>query len=139
VSEPIVVKPSDVEERTWPGGGKGRKMITPDFPGSKNLMIGIICADPGKSPHRWHTHTVDRGEKNEIVYPENFEEAYFIIKGKGNLTWKANGEEKDVVVEEGDAIYFPMKVAEHQVLNTGDEQLILLFVGTPSTYWRALE
>ena len=80
MSSPILVQASDIIERVWPGGGKGKRLIAPET-GSMNLMIGVISVDPGKSPHRWHTHSIDRFENSEIVYPDNFEEAYFIIKG----------------------------------------------------------
>jgi mannose-6-phosphate isomerase-like protein (cupin superfamily) len=113
-------------------------MITPELPGSKNLLMGVICVDPGKSPHRWHTHIVDKGEEIEIVYPQDFEEAYYITKGKGVVTWKIGGKQEKLPIEEGDAVYFPIEVAEHQVFNTGNEQMVVVFVATPPTHWRNL-
>ncbi|MFQ6080297.1 MAG: cupin domain-containing protein [Candidatus Bathyarchaeia archaeon] len=131
MSEPVVVRPSDVEHVVWPGGGQGRRMITPDIPGSKNLLVGIIYVDPGKIAHRWHTHTRDKAETFEIIYPETFEEAYLIIKGRGTLCWRVRGEEKRMDVKEGDAIYFPIGVVENQVVNTGEERMVIVYVATP--------
>lgn len=112
-------------------------MITPEFPGSKNLMVGIISAEPGKSPHRWHSHVVDRADDFEILYPDGFEEVYFIVKGNGKLTWrKTDGKVRETPVQQGDAIYFGKDIAEHQVLNTGDKEMVLVFVGSPPTRWR---
>lgn len=131
MSEPIIVHPSDVEDVEWPGGGKGRRMISPLVPGSKKLLLGIIYVEPGKSAHRWHTHTYDRADTFEIIYPEDFEEAYFIVKGKGTVYWKIGDEVKQVEVEEGDAIYFPVGVVEHQLVNTGSDIMIVIYAGTP--------
>jgi len=131
MSEPIVIHPSDVEDVVWPGGGRGKRMVTPAYPGSRNLQVGIIYVDPGKIAHRWHTHDRDRAEDYEIIYPENFEEAYLIVKGKGTLCWRVAGEEKHLEVKEGDAIYFPVGVVENQVVNTGDELLIIVYAVSP--------
>jgi oxalate decarboxylase/phosphoglucose isomerase-like protein (cupin superfamily) len=132
MSEPIVVHPNDVEDVVWPGGGKGKRMITPYIPGSRNLLMGIIYVEPGKSPHRWHKHTYDRSDTFEIIYPDNFEEGYLIIKGEGILRWKVdNNMIKEAEIKEGDAIYFPPNVVMHELINTSNEIMIVVYAGAP--------
>ena len=129
MSEPIVIHPEDVKHRVWPGGGEGRRML--EAVGSKKLLLSVVSADPGKSPHRWHKHTRDKGEGFEIIYPREFEEAYIIVRGKGTLYWKVGVEEKHAEVKEGDAVYFPFGVVENQLVNSGDEQLVIVAAGAP--------
>lgn len=131
MSEPIVVHPEDVEDVEWPGGGRGRRMISPYVLGSKKLLVGIIYVDPGKSAHRWHTHTYDKADDYEIIYPSDFEEAYLIVKGKGTVYWRVGKEVKERDVKEGDAIYFPIGVVEHQLVNTGKDMMTVVYAGTP--------
>jgi oxalate decarboxylase/phosphoglucose isomerase-like protein (cupin superfamily) len=128
---PRIVRPEEVPEIVWPGGGRGRRMVHPDVVGSKKLVLGIIRAEPGKSPHRWHTHTRDKGEGFEVEYPPDFDEAYAVIKGKRTLFRREGGREMSAPVREGDVIYFPIGVAESQLVNTGDEDLVIVFATTP--------
>ena len=63
--------------------------------------------------------TTSSGEYN-IVYPEPFEEFYYVLNGKGTVQWKtAKGLAHEEPVGEGDTIYFSQGTLKHQVLNTG--------------------
>ena len=102
------VQQGDVEWKTLPGGlrfkflGVGAKFIT---------AIGV--AEPGGG-ETWHKHG-----------PE-FEETYYVLKGKGKLCWIEHGEEHTVEFQEGDCLYLDFGV-ENMFVNTGKEELWMLF------------
>ena len=139
MTKPIVIHPTDLDEITWPGGGRGRRMVSPAYPGSKNLIMGIIYVEPGKSPHRWHNHVYDKADDFEIIYPKDFEEAYMIIKGNGIVYWKTGDKINQAEVKEGDVVYFPPGMPEHQLVNTGDELMIVVYAGSPPTTIRKIK
>lgn len=69
----------------------------------------------------------------EIIYPKNFEEVYHIISGNGVIQWKTeDGKTKEEKVSAGDTIFFPIGVAEHQLLKNGTEKMILAIFGSPT-------
>jgi len=133
VSEPVIIHSEDVELKIFPGGGRAKRLIHPSTVGPTKLYFGVIEVDPGLSPHRWHTHTIDRGDGFEVLYTEDYEEAYYIIRGKGTMYWKAGDEERSKKVGEGDAIHLPIGVAKHQMTNTGRETMLMVWFATPPT------
>ena len=88
---PVLIKPEEGVKLTGALGGYGYRILTHKH--SSNLVMGIIYVDPGKAPHRWHTHEKsDSAGGFKVTYPENFEEAFVIVQGKGLLQWKEDGE-----------------------------------------------
>lgn len=51
---PEVIKPEQGKKVTGAFGGYGWRILTDRH--SSKLAMGILYVDPGKSPHRWHTH-----------------------------------------------------------------------------------
>lgn len=128
--QPIVIKPEEGKCLTGALGGYGRRMI--NYAHSKKLCMGILYVSPGKSPHRWHSH--DKPDSNEgfvVAYPEEFEEAYLVVQGRGVLQWKENGKVHEQRVETGDAVYFPPDVYEHQLLNDQETPMTVVYATAP--------
>jgi mannose-6-phosphate isomerase-like protein (cupin superfamily) len=128
--KPVVIKPEEGKRLSGAFGGYGRRMLNDTH--SKKLCMGVLYVDPGKSPHRWHSH--DKPDSNEgfvVVYPQEFEEAYFIVQGKGVLQWKDGGEVKELRVETGDVVYFPPKVHEHQLFNDQETPMTVVYATAP--------
>ena len=131
-----VVRLEDVEPDTLmdveAGLGYMKRIIYPHKVPAKGFAFGFAEVPPGKSLHRWHKHTGDKVKGLEVVYHPDFEELYFILKGSGAVQWKEpNGEVKEQSVGEKDTILFSEGVPEHQVLNTGSENMVVVFVGCP--------
>ncbi|RLI34341.1 hypothetical protein DRO55_06620 [Candidatus Bathyarchaeota archaeon] len=63
------------------------------------------------------------GTGNELHSHEDLETVYYIVKGKGLVTI---GDETELL-KEGDVVFTPRNV-KHQVVNDGDEELIILEV-----------
>lgn len=127
---PYVIKPEDGIAIQGAFGGRGYRMLTKQH--SNKLCIGILKVEAGMSPHRWHAH--DRPDEKDgfkVVYPEGFEEAYLIAEGRGVLQWKENGQVKEQRVETGDAVYFPMDVYEHQLLNDQETPMTVFYATAP--------
>ena len=105
------------------------------YPGSgiaKKLITGIAEVNPGYSPHRWHSHTTDQAEGFYEVFPEDFEQVYYVINGSGVIQSKSeDGKITQERVNAGDIIFFPPRIGEHQLLNNGAEKLLVLICGTP--------
>jgi mannose-6-phosphate isomerase-like protein (cupin superfamily) len=132
-----IIRSKDVEARPLPGAEEGagtvKRIIYPPDVKTKGIFMGIGEAIPGYSPHRWHSHKHDKAEGYEVIYPDNFEEIYFIIQGTGVMQWKT----KDDRIEErevgpGDTIFMPVGVPEHQLFNNGREKMVLLYCGSPT-------
>lgn len=101
-----------------------KRILYPPQIETQGLFFGVAEINPGHPVHRWHTHTEDKAEGYEVVYPENFEEIYYIIGGAGVMQWKkANGQ---IIQEEkvtaGDTIFMPVGIVEHQLFNNGHEK-----------------
>ena len=131
-----IVRSAQVESKPLPGAPKGsgwvKRMIYPPNAMTQGVFLGVAEVLPGHSPHRWHTHTVDKGEGYEITYPKGFEEIYYVVQGNGVVQWKTgDGKVKEEKVSAGDAIFFPRGVSEHQVLNNSSEKMFVLFCGGP--------
>lgn len=136
MKEPILIHKGRTKSFPFPGGGTITKIIYPDTVNSLKLFIGIGEAEPGASPHRWHRHVRDILGQGEIIYPDDFEEFYYVLKGQGTMQWKTeDGRIHEEAVAEGDAIYLPIQAVEHQILNTGDENMSVLYGGTPPSRW----
>ncbi len=132
-----IIRSDDVESRPLPGtaeeAGAVKRILYPPEVITKGLFMGIGEANPGYSPHRWHSHKHDKAEGYEVVYPDNFEEIYFIINGTGIMQWKTSeGKIEEKEVGPGDTIFMPVGVPEHQLFNNGEEKMVLLFCGSPT-------
>lgn len=124
--------PSDTMPGTEPGIGCLKRIIFPHTVPAKGFSFAYGEVPPGQSLHRWHKHTGDKMNGLEVIYSEGFEELYFIIKGTGVVQWKEqNGEIKEKALSERDTILFCDGVPEHQVLNTGGENMLIAVVGCP--------
>jgi mannose-6-phosphate isomerase-like protein (cupin superfamily) len=131
-----IFRSRDIESRSHPADGENagwiKRIIYPPHIITKGTFMGIGEVNPGYSPHRWHTHTSDKAEGYEVVYPNDFEEFYYIVSGNGVVQWKAeDGKIKEEKVSAGDAIFFPVGVAEHQLFNNGTEKIVMVFGGSP--------
>lgn len=132
-----ILKLNNIESRLLPGarseeGGWMKRVVCPANVNTKGTVMGVSEVNPGYSPHRWHTHTIDRAEGYEIVYPEKFEEIYHIVRGSGVVQWKTeDGHIKEEKVGAGDTIFFPVGVAEHQLYNNSSEKIVVIFCGSP--------
>jgi len=109
-----------------------KRLIYSDNVGTEGIVMGIAEANRGYSMRPWHTHTRYKSKGIEFVYPENFEEIHYIIKGSGVVQWKTQSgkilEEKAIT---GDSIFFPVGVAEHQLLNKSHKKILVLYRGSP--------
>jgi len=132
---PKIIREEEGTSLKVPGGGYGRRMIATEL--SRKLCMGIIYVEPGKSAHRWHSHDkADRSGDYEIHYPKGFEEEYLIVQGEGILQWKEGGRIHEEKVKTGDAVYFPSGVMEHQVLNSSDKPLTVVYALSPLPKFR---
>lgn len=115
-----------------PGGTKTRRMIHPNTGCSDAFFMGVATVEVGKSPHSWHKHVgVERGPGFCLEFPPGFEEAYIIIRGKGTVQWKVENRVMERQVDAGDAVFLPKGMGDHQLLNTGNEPMVLVFGGAP--------
>ncbi len=88
-----IVRGDDAKPQVLPGAlekkaGWIKRLIYPDNVGAEGIVMGIAEANPGYSIHPWHTHTRYESKGIELVYPKNFEEIYYIIKGSGSSNIK---------------------------------------------------
>lgn len=109
ISQQIVL--TKVEQGDWqtlPGGIKYKCLARGD-----KFRTSIGVAQPGGG-ETWHKHT------------EEVEETYYVLKGKGKISWKSNGAVCNLDFSEGDAMYLPYGI-ENMFINTSNEELWLLF------------
>lgn len=110
-----------------------KRIVYPPHVITKGSFLGVAEFNPGYSVHRWHTHTRDKAEGYEVIYPENFEEIYYIVSGSGVIQWKTqDGKIKEEKVNPGDTMFMPVGVVEHQLLNNGIEKMVIVFCGSPT-------
>lgn len=132
-----IVRGDDAKPQVLPGvlekkAGWIKRLIYPDNVGAEGIVMGIAEANPGYSIHPWHTHTRYESKGIELVYPKNFEEIYYIIKGSGVVQWKTqDGKILEEKVTAGDSIFFPVGVSEHQLLNKSHKKVLVLYCGSP--------
>jgi oxalate decarboxylase/phosphoglucose isomerase-like protein (cupin superfamily) len=126
------VAPNPLAGSEGPECGWMRRIIYPHNVQTKGTFFGIAEVKPGYSPHRWHTHTADKFQGFEVIYPNDFEEIYYIISGSGVVQWKdESGKTKEAKVKAGDTIFFPADVGEHQLFNNGTEKIVMAYCGSP--------
>jgi quercetin dioxygenase-like cupin family protein len=82
--------------------------------GAKNLSVGIGIYSKGQTSE-FHVHSEE-------------EEVMIYTKGKGIMK-TIDG--KEVELKEGDVTYVPAG-EKHQLINTGDEDFVFLFIYTPA-------
>jgi mannose-6-phosphate isomerase-like protein (cupin superfamily) len=127
------IEPLKLIGATGSDAGWMKKIIYPPKVITKGLFSGVAEVNPGYSPHRWHTHISDKFEEYEAIYPEDFEEMYFIVSGSGVVQWNTeDGKTKEEKVGAGDTILFPAGVGKHQLLNSGSEKMFIVFCGYPT-------
>jgi oxalate decarboxylase/phosphoglucose isomerase-like protein (cupin superfamily) len=139
MAEPKIIRASGVESAQLPGakeiqaGWIKRILYSPKIQ-TKGVFFGVAEINPGYSVHRWHTHTEDKAEGYEVVYPENFKEIYHIIGGTGVMQWKpVDGQSiKEEKATAGDTIFMPVGIVEHQLFNNGNEKMVMVFCGHPT-------
>ena len=138
IAEIKIIMSNEIEAAPLPGAGGAKagfikRIVYPPHVISKGSFLGVAEFNPGFSGHRWHTHTHDKAEGYEVVYPENFEEIYYMVSGRGVIQWKTpDGKIKEEKVGPGDTMFMPVGVAEHQLLNTGTEKIVIVFCGYPT-------
>ncbi|MBI4590688.1 MAG: cupin domain-containing protein [Candidatus Rokubacteria bacterium] len=104
----VCTKVEQLEWQILPGGFKYKFIAQGD-----RFLTGIGVAQPGGG-ESWHKHT------------RAVEETYYVLKGKGEISWKSDGKVHKLAFSEGDAMYLPYGI-ENQFVNTGDGELWLLF------------
>ena len=139
MADPKIIRASEVISAQLPGATEAhagwiKRILYPPKVETKGLFFGVAEFNPGYSVHRWHTHTEDKAEGYEVVYPENFEEIYYIIRGAGAMQWKAGDGQiiREEKVTAGDTIFMPVGIVEHQLFNNGNEKMVIVFCGTPT-------
>ena len=131
MAELKIIRNDDVKTQNLRGqgteAGHVKRIIT-----TEKFHFNIDEIAPGHSPHHWHRHTKYRTEGHEIEYAADFEEIYFVISGRGLIQWKTeSGDVKEQAVGPGDTIFMPPGVVEHQLLNSGSENVRIAVVGVP--------
>jgi mannose-6-phosphate isomerase-like protein (cupin superfamily) len=132
-----IIRSGDVESTPPPAHGKEagwiKRIVYPPHVKTKGLILGVSEVNPGFAVHRWHRHVSDKAEGYEVVYPKDFEEVYYIVEGSGLMQWKTEtGEIEEEKVSGGDAVFLPVDVVEHQLLNRGTEKMVVVFCGYPT-------
>ena len=100
-------------ESPTPDHRKFRVLVERDLSGSKSVAAGHLSLPPGAS------------QANAEAHP-NTEEIYYCARGRGKLLL---GEE-EYSLEEGTAAYVGPGVS-HQVFNTGDKELLMVWFESP--------
>lgn len=107
-----IVKLSHVKGEIFPAGRHSRLLIGPGSVEAEHFVTGHSILFPnGKIP--LHSH-------------EN-EEIYVILSGKGKMTVGDESEEVEAV----SVVYIPPNT-EHSLVNTGEENLTVLYVYAPA-------
>jgi len=133
----IIVRSDEVESVLIPGttekeAGWLKRIMYPPRVNTKGSFLAVVEVSPGYSPHRWHRHARDKYEGYEVIYPKDFEEIYYIVRGSGVVQRKTeDGKIQEEKVSAGDSIFFPADVPEHQLLNTGTEKMFVVACGSP--------
>ncbi len=133
-----IVRGTEVDPQTLPGASEKKagwikRIIYPHQVGTKGIVMGVAEVNPGNPLHRWHDHIRDDAEQYELVFPENFEEIYYIIEGSGVVQWKTAeaARIREERVFSGDTVFFPAGVAKHQLFNDSNEKMRVLYCGSP--------
>ena len=117
----MVVDLAEIEGRRYPAGRTTRNLVGGVSPlQALNFCIGYVTLDPEGGQVPWHQH--------------DQEEVYLILGGQGEMC--VNDER--VTVSSGQAIFVPPG-AFHQLTNTGQDELTLLYCYGPAgdvSHWR---
>lgn len=100
-------------ESPTPDHRKFRILVERDLSGSKSVAAGNLVLPPGAS------------QANAEAHPDT-EEIYYCARGRGKLLL----DEEEYLLEEGTAAYVGPGVL-HQVFNTGDEELLMVWFESP--------
>jgi mannose-6-phosphate isomerase-like protein (cupin superfamily) len=107
--------------RTYPAGRRTQNLVGGASPiQAGTFSMGYVTLEPGGGQVPWHN--------------QDQEEVYFIISGTGEACL---GEERAVLAA-GQAMYIPPRVF-HQLTNTGEAPLIMIYVYGPAgdvAHWR---
>jgi mannose-6-phosphate isomerase-like protein (cupin superfamily) len=107
--------------RTYPARRRTQNLVGGASPiQAKNFCMGYVTLEPRGGQVPWHN--------------QDQEEVYFIVRGTGEACL---GEERRTLTA-GQAAYIPPRVF-HQLTNTGDEPLVMIYVYSPGgdvAHWR---
>ena len=112
---------SNIAGRSYPAGRRTQNLAGGTSPiQAENFCMGYVTLEPRGGQVPWHN--------------QEQEELYFIVSGSGEACL---GEERRSL-SAGQAAYIPPRVF-HQLTNTGDEPLIMIYVYAPGgdvAHWR---
>lgn len=107
-----IVKLNEVQGMTFPAGRTTTVLTGNNLLPTKNFTAGYVIIDPkGKVPSHNHPN----------------EEVYIFVKGTGKM--KVGSEEEMVAAVS--AVYIEPNV-NHSLQNTGDEEMIMIFIFSPA-------
>jgi len=107
-----IVKLDEVEGMTFPAGRTTRVLTGQNLLDTKNFTAGYVVIQPkGRIPLHAHSN----------------EEIYILLKGTGKMRVGS----KEEIVESISAVYIEPD-AEHFLQNTGDDEMIMIFVYSPA-------
>jgi len=107
-----IVKMKDIPGDKFPAGRWTRVITGEKGLPTRNFMMGHVTIYPGgKVPEHEHEQ----------------EEVYTVLQGKGDMI--INGERKPM--ESVSTVYIPPN-AKHSLINTGNEDLVMMFVYAPA-------
>lgn len=108
MAEVRVISQAEGNRVELPGGSWSLLMVTGELAGASKSMLGISTFKPGVST-------------DQLIHDE--EEMCYVLQGQGAL----NVGNKVISYKSGEAVYIPAGVP-HGVHNTGDEDLVMVFV-----------
>jgi len=133
-----IVRSTEIHPQPLPGTSKKgagwiKRIIYPQHVETKGVVMGVAEVNPGYPLHRWHDHIRDEAEQYELIFPEGFEEVYYIIDGSGVIQGKSAeaGKIHEEQVFPGDTVFFPAGVAKHQLFNNSDKKMVVLYCSSP--------
>jgi mannose-6-phosphate isomerase-like protein (cupin superfamily) len=77
------------------------------------FRTGIAVMQPGMG-EVWHRHADD------------VEETYYVLRGRGRISWKSDGMVSTIEFGSGDALYLPCGL-ENELKNIGSDELWIVF------------
>jgi mannose-6-phosphate isomerase-like protein (cupin superfamily) len=112
---------AEIEGRRYPAGRRTQNVVGGVAPiQATNFSLGYVTLDPNGGQVPWHN--------------QEQEEVYFVLDGTGEMCL---GDERQTVTT-GQAVFIPPGVF-HQMTNTGDTPLIMLYCYGPAgdvAHWR---
>lgn len=142
MKKPIIVKKEEINMIPVPSRvGVGERdsvagltslIIEPRLVDTKLLSFGVGQVNPGFATNEFHTHTSYEDNELRYIFPNQFEEIYYILHGNGIIQWKTeDGRVEEMQVSDGDIIFFPIDVVEHRLVNNSNRKIEMVFVGCP--------